>query len=160
MGIRPFDDTDRPWAAALISEHFGSTRVVSRGVLLDALQLPGLVAVAEGTPVGLVLYRIVHDECEVVVITAAQPHRGIGRALLEAVRQLAQQAGCARLWLVTTNDNQSAQAFYQAQGMRQVAVYRGSITQARALKPEIPLTGENGIPIEDEIEYEIVLDRV
>lgn len=158
MGIRPFDDTDRPWAAALISEHFGSTRVVSRGVLHDALQLPGLVAVADGAPVGLVLYRIVQDECEVVVLVAMQPRRGIGRALLLAVRQLAQRAGCTRLWLVTTNDNQGAQAFYQAQGMRQVAVHRGAVAQARAFKPDIPLIGENGIPIEDEVEYEFLLD--
>ena len=160
MIIRALGESDRPWAAALISEHFGSTRVVSRGVLHDALQLPGLGAVAEGTAVGLVLYRIVQDECEVVVLIAAQPRHGIGRALLDAVRQMAQQAGCARLWLVTTNDNQAAQAFYHAQGMRQVAIHHGAVTQARALKPEIPLVGEDGIPIEDESEYESVLDRV
>lgn len=160
MMVRSLVATDQPWLATLVSAHFGSTRVVSRGVLTDAPQLPGLVAVADGTPVGVVLYRIVQHDCEVVVLIATQLRRGIGRTLLQTVRQLAQQSGCTRLWLVTTNDNQGAQAFYQAEGMRQVTIHHGAITQARALKPEIPQVGENGISIEDEIEYEIVLNRV
>lgn len=159
MEIRRFDATDRPWVEALLGAHFGSTRVVSHGVLHHAPQLPGFVAVLNGAPVGLGLYRLAQDQCEVVVLIAAQPRRGVGHALLQAVRRLAEQAGCSRLWLVTTNDNQGAQAFYQAQGMRQVAIHRGAVAQARVLKPEIPLIGENGIPIEDEIEYELMLDK-
>lgn len=159
MDIGPLTPADLPWAAGLIVGYFGSTTVISRGVLHDALQLPGLVALVEGEPVGLVQYRFAADDCEVVLMAAAQRRRGIGTALMAAARDLAQQAGCRRLWLVTTNDNRSAQAFYQAQGMRLVTIHRGAMTQARALKPEIPLLGENGIPIEDEIEYEFVFDR-
>lgn len=159
MDIGPLTRADLPWAAGLIVGYFGSTTVISRGVLHDALQLPGLVALVEGEPVGLVQYRFAADDCEVVLMAAAQRRRGIGTALMAAARDLAQQAGCRRLWLVTTNDNRSAQAFYQAQGMRLVTIHRGAMTQARALKPEIPLLGENGIPIEDEIEYEFVFDR-
>jgi hypothetical protein len=66
---------------------------------------------------------------------------------------------CRRLWLVTTNDNRPALAFYQAAGWRQCAVHPGSIREARRLKPQISLTGHAGIPIEDEIEFEFLIDR-
>lgn len=157
--VRPLVETDHPWVSGLVVRYFGSVDVVSRGVQHDALRLPGLMATEDGGPVGLLLYQIVQDACEVVIIAAATPRRGVGKALLQAACQVAQHAGCTRLWLVTSNDNRRAQAFYQAQGMRLVAIHHGAITQARVLKPEIPWLGENGIPLEDEIEYELVLER-
>jgi len=36
-------------------------------------------------------------------------------------------------------------------------LYCGAVQQARKIKPEIPLLGENGIPIRDELELEIWL---
>jgi RimJ/RimL family protein N-acetyltransferase len=63
-----------------------------------------------------------------------------------------------RVWLITTNDNSDALKFYQKAGFRIVAVHRDAVALARRLKPEIPLVGENGIPIRDEIELELVLD--
>ena len=38
-------------------------------------------------------------------------------------------------------------------------VHRNAIADSRRLKPEIPLTGENGIPIRDEIELEIIFRK-
>jgi hypothetical protein len=67
--------------------------------------------------------------------------------------------GCRRLWLITTNDDRPARAFYQAFGWRQCAIHRGAITAARRLKPQIPPTGHAGIPIEHEIEFERLIDR-
>jgi len=59
------------------------------------------------------------------------------------------------LWLITTNDNDPAIAFYLSTGLRQVAVHRGALAESRKLKPEIPLIGHGGKPIDDEIEFEI-----
>ena len=148
---------DRPWVGELVSEHFGSARIVSRGVLHDALSLSGLVAEADGVPVGLLLYRIVGRQCEVVVLIAARPRQGIGRLLLDAVQPIARSCGCTRMWLITTNNNSGAIAFYRAVGWREVAIHRGALREARRLKPEIPLFDERGTPIEDEIEYEFAL---
>ena len=36
-------------------------------------------------------------------------------------------------------------------------VHRNTIADSRRLKPEIPLLGEHGIPIRDEIELEMFL---
>jgi hypothetical protein len=38
--------------------------------------------------------------------------------------------------------------------MRLVAIHRNALQESRKLKPEIPLTGVAGRPIDDEIEFE------
>lgn len=157
MKIRPLLPADLPWVESLVAEHFGSSRVVSRGVLHEARALPGLVAVHAGVPVGLLQYRVHPGGCEVVVLIAAIRRQGVGRALLQAVQPVARAAGCRRLWLITTNNNQAGLAFYRTLGWTQVAVHRGAVREARRLKPEIPETDAYGAPIEDEIEFELLL---
>jgi ribosomal protein S18 acetylase RimI-like enzyme len=159
MLVRALVEADRPWAAALVAEHFGSPVVVSRRVLHDTRSLPGLVAQKRGQRLGLLQSRRVADQMEIVVLIACRPREGIGRRLLEAAKDVARAQGCHRLWLITTNDNRPALAFYQAAGWRQCAIHRGAITEARRLKPQIPPTGHAGIPIEDEIEFECLIDR-
>ncbi len=83
--------------------------------------------------------------------------RGIGSALVEAVIKVAVNASCKRIWLITTNDNLTALRFWQKRGFSLVAVHRNAIEESRRLKPEIPLKGEHGIPIKDEIELEMCL---
>ncbi len=158
LRIRARRANDGAWIESLLSEHFGSARLVSRGVLHDEPSLLGLVAERKGVPVGLLLYRIERDECEVVVLIATVRRAGIGHALLGAIEPIARKAGCRRLWLITTNDNRGALVFYRAVGWTQVAVHRGAMREARRLKPEIPEFGEDGTPIEDEIEFELNLE--
>jgi len=67
------------------------------------------------------------------------------------------KAKCKRLWLITTNDNTLAFRFYQKYGFALVAVHRNAIEKSRRLKPEIPLIGNAGIPLRDEIELEMML---
>ena len=63
----------------------------------------------------------------------------LGTALVAAVRSLARDAGCTRLWLITTNDNVDALRFYQRRGFRLATLHRGAVDDCRArLKPEIP----------------------
>jgi ribosomal protein S18 acetylase RimI-like enzyme len=42
--------------------------------------------------------------------------RGIGRALVEALRELAWERGCHAMWVLTDEANQAATATYQAAG--------------------------------------------
>ena len=151
--IRALTASDRPWVSDLVSAHFGSARVVSRGVLHEATALPGLMAEYGGRRVGVLLYDLDVRPCEVVVLVVERRRHGVGRALLEAVEPIARAAGCRRLWLVTTNNNRGALSFYPAVGWRQVAVHRGAVAAARRLKPELPEVDEHGTPIEDEIEF-------
>ena len=109
-------------------------------------------------PVGLLQYHVAGEQCEVVVLIAVHSRRGVGRFLLRAAEPIARSHGCRRLWLITTNDNRAALSFYRAIGWRQVAVHRGAMRESRRLKPEIPELAADGTPIEDEIEFELLLD--
>jgi uncharacterized protein YbgA (DUF1722 family)/uncharacterized protein YbbK (DUF523 family)/GNAT superfamily N-acetyltransferase len=152
--IRAGSAEDRAWVVDALTREWGRPEITSRGSWYHADRLPALVAERAGRPVGLLTYRIDAAELEVMTLQAFEQRSGVGSALLRAARNLAREAGCLRLWLVTTNDNTSAMRFYAAMEMRLRAVHRGAMTRARELKPDIPLLGHGGVPIEDEIEYE------
>jgi len=155
--IRPLNEGNRDRTARFLEEHWHSTRIVTRGRIHYADELPGFIAVQEDKPVGLVTYRIDGDECEIVSMNSLVEGVGIGAALLDTVKVTAASAKCKRLWLITTNDNTAALRFYQKRGFSLVAVHRNALEQSRRLKPEIPLVGTNGIPLRDEIELELLL---
>jgi GNAT superfamily N-acetyltransferase len=106
-------------------------------------------------PVGLATYHVAGDDCELVTIDSTSAGVGIGSALIAAVRDAAASCGCRRVWVITTNDNLDALRFYQRRGFVLVAVHRDAVTEARRQKPQIPLIGNHGIPIRDEIELEL-----
>lgn len=133
--------------------------VVAHGVIYRPAALPGFLAEAAGAPVGLLTYHIAGEACEIVTLDSLRPGCGIGTALIAAAAAVARQAGCRRLWLITTNDNVHALRFYQKRGFRLAALHRDAVAVSRALKPEIPLIGMDGIPIRDEIELEMAVEN-
>ena len=132
--------------------------VARLGTLEDALAHPHLVAhYVDGTLAGVLTYVVRGDACEVLTLNAAHRHRGTGTALIAAVETLARDAGCTRLWLITTNDNVDALRFYQRRGFRLAKLHAGAVDDGRRLKPSIPRFGDHGIPLRDEIELERAL---
>ncbi len=107
--------------------------------------------------IGLITYHIAGKECEITTMNSEAEGKGVGSSLVEAVKNTAIQKGCTRLWLITTNDNTRALHFWQKRGFRIAAVHINAVEKSRQLKPEIPLTGDDGIPIRDEIELEMGL---
>jgi len=148
---------DRPWVEAVLREHWGGTTIVSRGTAHDGLSLPALVAERDGTRCGILTYRLVDAECEIVTLNAVPGRQGTGSALIDAVADEARRAGGRRLWLITTNDNLDALRFYQRRGFTLAAIHVNAMTDARKLKPAIAMIGTYGIPIRDEIELERML---
>jgi ribosomal protein S18 acetylase RimI-like enzyme len=157
LKIRPLSPADRDWVARHVAKQWGAEIVVAHCTIYRPAELPGFVVELDGKVAGLVTFHIAGDACEIVTLDSLSEGRGIGTALLEAVKAEAHAAGCRRLWLITTNDNLHALGFYQKRGFRLVAVHPGAVDAAHKLKPEIPLIGNDGIPILDEIELEIVL---
>jgi GNAT superfamily N-acetyltransferase len=141
----------------LLEERWGSPRIVTRGRVHDADRLPGFVAVSRDQPIGLSTHHIVKDECELVSLDSLAEKRGVGTALVNAVRDAARAAGCRRLWLITTNDNLHAIRFYQKRGFVLAGLYPNALAESRKLRPEIPLVGIDGIPLRDELELELSL---
>jgi GNAT superfamily N-acetyltransferase len=156
--VRTLAESEHEWATVLQRESWSDAVVARRGELVDPTGLPGFVAVVEGKRAGLATYAVRGDECELVTIDSLREGIGVGRALLGAVRDAALAAGCRRLWLVTTNDNLRALEVYQRWGMSIAAFRKDAVTEARThLKPSIAERAENGIPIRDELELELLL---
>jgi len=155
--IRLIDNSDAAWIAALLEENWGSVKVVTRGRIHDASRLPGFIALVDNQRAGLITYRLEGDQCELVTLNSLVEGKGFGTALVEAVRSIAQKEHARRLWLITTNDNISAQQFYLKRGFRLAAVHKDAIAESRKLKPEIPQIGIDGIQIRDEIEFEMTI---
>lgn len=158
--VQPLAAPQRQALEPLLWENWGGPLIASRGRLLDARQLPGLWVGETGNLLGYLLYHPEGDQWEVALLEALEQGRGVGSALLGAVEELARRCGCKRLWLVTTNDNTHALAFYQRRGFVLAALHRDAVTEARkTLKPSLPLVGEGGIPLRDELELEKRLCR-
>ena len=150
---------DAAWAVGLLDEMFGGRLQARRGQLIDALGVPGLVAVDDADHrLGMLMYQRVASECELVAIAASRGRHGVGTALLEALQ--ARLADGDRIWLVTTNDNLDALRFYQRRGFSLCALRAGAVDDSRRrLKPSISLTGAYGIPLRDELELELHTSR-
>lgn len=155
--IREAAPGDLALIGGVFASSWGGPLVVSRGVVHDLRALPTLIAVRGGEPDGVATYRIDGVACELTSLDALTRHVGVGSALLDAVAARARAAGCARLWLITTNDNLEALRFYQRRGMVLAALHRDALAASRRLKPSIPLVGEHGIDLRDELELEMAL---
>jgi ribosomal protein S18 acetylase RimI-like enzyme len=157
--VRPLTDSDRTWSVQVETESWSEPVVARLGELLDPTRLPGFIALLDGERAGLATYAVRGDDCELVTIRSLREGRGVGRALLDAVRKAAVEADCTRLWLITTNDNLRALKLYQRWGMELVAFHRHAVTDARRHpKPTIPERGADGIPIAHELELQLRLE--
>ena len=158
--IQKITPDDRSWVAEMLRQEWASTSVARLGEVIDAAALPGYLAILDGgRRVGLLLVDVRDRDYEVVAISTTEPRRGIGRALMERCLAEARSAGCRRVWLVTTNNNVAAIAFYQQMGMDLRALHRHAVAQARELKPSIPVRDAAGQPIDHELEFELLLDE-
>lgn len=154
--VRQRDEGDRAEVERFLAQRH-SLRVARLGRLEHPLDHPALVAERDGTLAGVLTFVLGEKDCEILTLHAAERFGGTGTVLVEAVETLAADAGCTRLWLITTNDNVDALRFYQRRGFRLAALHRGAVDDSRArLKPEIPPTGDHGIELRDELELEKV----
>lgn len=159
MNILGLTNQNRNKVDAYIREEWGGPMMVTLGNLYDTSALPGFVAVEDDVLMGAILYRIDGKACEVAALYSLSENRGIGTSLLNKVVEAAREMRCHRVWLVTTNDNTHAIRFYQRFGFTLKAVHIGGIEAVRRLKHELPEKGIDGIPIEHEFEFELLLDQ-
>ena len=152
--VRAATAGDRPALERFLTR-WHSLRVARRGSIEHPLDHPALLAEDGSELLGVLTYAVRGADCEVMTLHTDRRWSGVGTALLAAVDQIARDAGCTRLWLITTNDNVDALRFYQRRGFRLAALHRNAVDDSRArLKPEIPEVGDHGIALRDEIELE------
>jgi ribosomal protein S18 acetylase RimI-like enzyme len=137
-------------------ELWGDDIVVGRGRVWRPADLDGFVAQDDdGDIVGLLTFEIRDDELEVVTLDAFRRRTGIGSALMLAAIERAHAAARERVTVMTTNDNTPARGLYERLGFRVAEIRRGAVAESRGLKPSIPFVGVGGVPITDEIVFEL-----
>jgi N-acetylglutamate synthase-like GNAT family acetyltransferase len=154
LQLRSLTPEDQSWLEPFIVEHWGAREVVVHNTVYQPATLPGFAEEIEGKVFGVVTYQVRGSECELVTLNCGERRRGIGTALLEKVEETARQLGCRKCWLVTTNDNLDGLRFYQRRGYRLSAIHYGAVTAARSVKPAIPMVGDYGITLQDEVALE------
>jgi GNAT superfamily N-acetyltransferase len=152
MAVRPVGDSDRPTVEWLTTQLWGAAEVAVHDGVFYPATLPGFIAERGGRIAGLVTFQLRPGLLEIVTINALDLYQGIGTLLIEAVRAEAKRQGCHQITLTTTNDNIGALRFYQRRGFRLAAIRPGAVDRSRRRKPEIPRTGDFGIPLRDEID--------
>lgn len=157
MDIQPIDAKYRDAVNVLLKKEWNCPPSVSRGNAIDTTLLPGFVSLSGNQINGVITYNIKNSECEIVTLNSFEENKGVGTALINAVRSVAKDNKCARIWLITTNDDINAIRFYQIKGFEWVATHINAMNTSRKIKPSIPLTGMYHIPIKHELEFEMKL---
>jgi GNAT superfamily N-acetyltransferase len=139
-------------------EHWGGDFLVTCGKTSRLDELDGFIAEVNDEKIGLITYKVDGSEIEITSMNSLFENKGVGTSLVNEVVKFARRLGAInRVMLITTNDNMNALKFWQKRGFNLFRVYAGAVEASRKLKPGIPLTGNNGIPLRDEIELEMVL---
>ncbi len=140
-----------------IVSHWGSTKMILRGEVVDMTKTSGILLIENNDIVGLITYIFYGDTCEITSLDSLEENIGIGSKLIERLVEIAIDKGCTKIVLITTNDNINAFGFYQKRGFDLVAVNFNALDKSRELKPSIPLIGENNIPLKHELEFQLKL---
>ncbi|MBQ3408571.1 MAG: GNAT family N-acetyltransferase [Clostridia bacterium] len=152
--IERISDKTRNLVNQFFIDNWYSTDMSIRGEIIDGTKLDGFLLQEDNTIIGLVTYTFFGDICEIVSLDSKRENIGIGTALLKEIEKIAIDNNCKKMRLITSNDNLNALQFYQKRGYCITKLYPNAMDEVRKAKPNVPLIGENGIPLRDEIELE------
>lgn len=155
--LKEITEENRELTNKILINEWETTDIIIRGKVVDGTKVPGIVAYKDDEIIGLITYIIENNECEIVSLNSYIENKGIGTNLIQKVKEIATKENCTRLKLITTNDNIRAIEFYQKRGFTFATLYKNAIEISRKLKPEIPMYADNGLPIRDEIEFEMLI---
>ncbi len=155
--IRPKHDDDTALIKAFMVDRWGGEPVIINCALYYPSTLPGFLVFRGPTLLGCLIFEVQDTAREIILLEVIDKQRGIGTELLQVFLQDSQAADCRRVHLMTTNDNLDALRFYQRRGFSLSGVRIGACTAGRRLKPSLPEIGDHGIPVRDEILFEMVL---
>lgn len=152
-----FMENQREEIAQYIERHWFSRAVMSRGRLIYPHQERGLIERRDEKIIGLLTFRTDAEGMELLTLNSDLEGQGIGTQLMLAVIDIARRESLSRIWLTTTNDNLRVVSFNQRLGFRMIEIHLNAVEEARNTKPQIPLYGERGIRVQDEIVMELRL---
>ena len=157
MNYINISNENRTMVNEFIIQHWFSTIMIVRGKEVDLSKVDGMIALENNEIKGLITYILYNGICEIMSLDSVEQSKGIGTELVHHIIDIAKESKCTRILLITTNDNINALRFYQKRGFDMVMLYHNALDKSRKLKPDIPLIGENNIPLKHEIELEMIL---
>lgn len=149
--IRATTVEDHDDVLQLLKDRWTSPDMIIGDETIDASRLPGYTARDGKDLVGLVTLIKRETEWEILTLDSLNRWDGVGSRLLHAVVEEAKANHIHRLTVRLSNDNLDAFRFYQRRDFRFERIGQGVIDAEREQKPGIPLTGDYGIGIHDEI---------
>ncbi|MCL2188020.1 MAG: GNAT family N-acetyltransferase [Defluviitaleaceae bacterium] len=153
--ICPINDTYRAEIQPVLNESWRGPFIAVNAKLWDTREMAGFAAIHDGEVLGYLLYEFHSNVCEIMVLESLAQNIGIASALIKETKQLARTKGVQKIIVQTNNANFHAIRFYQRRGFILREVRINAYEAARKIKPSIPLHGKEGIPLRDEIEFEI-----
>jgi DNA-3-methyladenine glycosylase I len=143
------------YVSACISESWGFPVVSVTNTYEDAAGLEGLTWIDEhGEVRGLITWMQRGDRAEIVSLDAFARGQHIGGRLLDGAEAELRNQGVRTIELTTTNDNVRALTFYLRHGYRIVRLEIGGMDRVRSVKPGVPTTGNEGLPLQDMLQFE------
>jgi GNAT superfamily N-acetyltransferase len=149
--IRSTEEKDHADVHQLLTDRWTAPEIMLDNEMFDASRLPGHVAYDGDELVGLVTLIKRGGEWEILTLDSISRWGGVGSQLLDAVATEARTQSVPRLTVRTSNDNLDAFRFYQRRGFRLEKIGQGVIDRERERNPGIPLRGDYGIEIHDEV---------
>ncbi len=141
-------------ALEIVSGEWGGCMIVSMGRATDLCECSGFVCETDKDILGIITYKTENGVCEIITLNSFRERRGIASNLIERVYDSAKSCNAGILRVVTTNDNVNAIRYYQKRGFSLTELRLNAVTDARKIKPSIPLFGIDGIPISHELVFE------
>ena len=157
MELMKINQENRDRINDFIMHQWFTMQMVVHGESIDLSKAEGWYASEDNEIIGLVTYRFTGNDMEILSLDSLVENKGTGTALLHQAISEARNAGLERVRLITTNDNLHAMRYYQKRGFDMICFYQNALDDARKIKPEIPLTGIDEIPLKHEIELELLL---
>jgi len=152
--IQPISEKNRQQVIEFFRKHWGSSQMIISSGTYDCAMLDGYVYVEDAAIIGLVTYVLHAGSLEIISLDSIQEGKGIGSRLMAEVEQFAMEHTIPEIELITTNDNLQALKFYQKRGYRITHIFQNAVMEARKVKPTIPLIGNDGIPLLDELKLQ------
>jgi len=140
--------------AGLWEDHWGLPIVTAEREYMPPDVEGSAFRARDGRTLGLVTWAVDGQRAEIVSLNALEPGRGIGSRLMDAAEEELRRRGVRTAHLVTTNDNPRALSFYVRRGYRLVHLHLDAMDRVRRVKPQVPLIGNDGIPLRDMWEFE------
>jgi len=106
---------------------------------------------------GVVTWWIDGERAEITSVHAEPPGGGTGTRVMDAAEDELRRRRVKTAIVGTTNDNSRALNFYIKRGYRLVRLHLDAMDRVRALKPGVPRTGRDGVPLQDMWELEKTL---